>query len=96
MNKYKIEDLENKLIECKNKKIEEININEIDNLSNINIDRKKKGNDRILDFINKVSNPYMFNICGKIVKFEFLNEKENGKLLTAEDSITNIISRVYK
>ena len=32
MNKYKIEDLENKLIECKNKKIEEININEIDNL----------------------------------------------------------------
>ena len=26
---YKIEDLENKLIECKNKKIEEININEI-------------------------------------------------------------------
>ena len=74
MNKYKIEDLENKLIECKNKKIEEININEIDNLSNINIDRKKKGNDRILDFINKVSNPYMFNICGKIVKFEFSNE----------------------
>lgn len=89
--KYNINELEKKLFQCKNKKIEEININEIDNLSDINIDRKKKGNDRILDFINKVSNPYMFNINGRIVKIEFTNNNVN-----AEDSMVNIIADLYR
>ena len=89
--KYNINELEKKLFQCKNKKIKEINMNEIDNLSDINIDRKKKGNDRILDFINRISNPYMFKINGRIVKIEFTNNNIN-----AEDSMTNIIADLYR
>ena len=48
--KYNINELEKKLLQCRKKKIEEVDINEVDNLAKINIDRKKKGNERILDF----------------------------------------------
>ena len=89
--KYDIKDLENKLLQCKNKSFENISIDEIDDISNIKIDRKKKGNERILDFINKISNPYMFKVDGKIVKIEFAN---NG--IDAEESIANIISNLYR
>ena len=96
MSKYNIEELENKLIQCKNKKIEEVNINEIDDLSKINIDRKKKGNERILDFINRTINPYIFNVDGRIVKIEFSNKKACDNTLNAEDCIAGVIAKIYE
>jgi len=94
--KYNIDELENKLLQCRNKNIEDVDINEIDNLSDINIDRKKKGNDRILDFINKTINPYIFNIDGKIVKIEFSNKRADNSTLNAEDCITSVIAKIYE
>lgn len=91
MNKYDIEKLDQKIKNCKNISVDNIDVNSIDNLSEIKIDRKKKGNDRILDFINKVSNPYIFNIDNQIVKIEFTNNSKN-----AEECITNVISKIYK
>lgn len=91
MNNYNLAKLEEKINKCKNQKIEEIDENEIDELSDINIDRKKKGNERILDFINKISNPYIFKIKGKVVKIEFTNSN-----VDAEESLANIISSLYR
>ncbi len=91
MNKYDIEKLDKKLKQCKNISVDNIDVNSIDNLSEIKIDKKKKGNDRILDFINKVSNPYIFYIDNQIVKIEFSNNSKN-----AEECITNVISKIYK
>lgn len=91
MNKYNIEKLYEKIKKCQNISAENIDVDSIDNLSEIKIDRKKKGNDRILDFIDKVSNPYIFNIDNQIVKIEFTNNSKN-----AEECITNVISKIYK
>lgn len=91
MSKYNLEKLETKIIQCKNTRIEDVNIEDIDKISEIKIDRKKKGNERILDFINKVSNPYIFNIDGRIVKIEFTNNN-----IKAEECISNVVSKVYK
>lgn len=91
MNKYDIGKLDKKLKQCRNISVDNIDVNSIDNLLEIKIDKKKKGNDRILDFINKVSNPYIFYIDNQIVKIEFSNNSKN-----AEECITNVISKIYK
>lgn len=88
---YKIEELENKIKTCKKISMEDVNIDMIDDLSNIKISKKIKGNERILEFIKNISNPYIFKVNNKIVKVEFTN---NG--ISAEDSITSIISKIYR
>ena len=91
MNNYSIEELEDKINKCKTISIDEVDINKLDDLSEIKISKKKKGYERILEFIKNVSNPYIFKIDNKIVKIEFTN---NG--VSAEDSITNIVSNIYR
>ena len=49
------------------------------------------GVDRIIDFISKTKNPYIFKVNDRLVKIEFCN---NGK--KAEDSITSVIKSIYK
>ena len=53
-NKYNIKELEEKLNRCKNIKLEDINPDEVDELSSIKIDRRKSSNERILDFLMQV------------------------------------------
>ncbi len=91
MKKYNIKELEEKLNKCKKMSIKGINPNDIDNLEDIKIDRRKEPNERILDFITKTKNPYAFKIKGKIVKIEF---SENG--VKAEDALTNAIANIYR
>lgn len=91
MSCYDIDELENKIKTCKNLSIDEVDIDKIDELSEIKISKKKKGNERILEFIKNISNPYIFKVKDKIVKVEFAN---NG--VSAEDSITNIVSTIYR
>ena len=91
MKKYKIKELEEKLNKCKNMSIKDINPEEIDNLEDIKIDRRKESKERILDFIMKIKNPYVFKIKGKIVKIEF---SENG--VKAEDAVANAVSSIYR
>ena len=91
MNNYNIKELEDKINKCKKISIDEVDINELDDLSEIKISKKKKGYERILEFIKNISNPYIFKIDNKIVKIEFTN---NG--VSAEDSITNIVSNIYR
>ena len=91
MKKYNIKELEEKLNKCKKMSIKGINPNDIDNLEDIKIDRRKESKERILDFIMKIKNPYVFKIKGKIVKIEF---SENG--VKAEDAVANAVSSIYR
>lgn len=91
MSNYNIEELEKKIKVCKRISLNEVDVDKLDELSDIKISKKKKGNERILEFIKNISNPYIFKIDNKIVKIEFTN---NG--MSAEDSITNIVSNIYR
>lgn len=91
MKKYNIKELEEKLKKCKDIDLSEVNINEVDDLNKIRISRRKSKEERIIDFINKTKNSYIFNVNGRLVKLEFTN---NGR--KAEDTITNVIKSIYK
>ena len=88
MEKYNVKELEEKIKKCK--KIE-VNINDVDDLSEVKISRKKSKEEKILDFISKTKNPYIFKVNGKLVKLEFSDNETN-----AEEAITNIIKSIYK
>ncbi len=87
----KYEEISNKINECKNKSLDELNIDELDDISNIKIDKRKSSDERLLDFLSKTKNPYAFKINGKIVKIEF-SETD----LTANDCLTNVLDSLYK
>ncbi len=54
INKYNLKELEEKLNKCKNMKLEDVLLDDVDEISSIKIDRRKSSNERILDFIMKV------------------------------------------
>lgn len=47
--------------------------------------------ERIIYFINKTKNPYIFKVNGRFMIFEF---SDNGR--KAEEAITNVIKSLYK
>jgi hypothetical protein len=53
-SKYNIKELEEKLEYCKNMKLEDVTLDDVDDISSIKIDRRKSSEERILDFITKV------------------------------------------
>jgi len=90
-DKYNIKELEEKINRCKNMKLEDINPDDVDEISSIKIDRRKPSDERILDFLTQVKNPYVFKVNGKLVKLEFTDNGTN-----AEDAIINVIKSIYK
>ena len=90
-NKYNIKELEEKLETYKNIKLEDINPDDVDELSSIKIDRRKSSNERILDFLTQVKNPYVFKVNGRLVRFSF---SENGP--TADDCLTRVLENLYR
>ena len=91
MEKYKVKKLEEKIKRCKYIEVNEVNKDDVDELSDIKISRKKSKKEKILDFISKTKNPYIFKVNGKLVKLEFTDNRTN-----AEDAITNVIKSLYK
>ena len=91
MEKYNVKELEEKIKRCKYIEVNEVNKDDVDELSDIKISRKKSKEEKILDFISKTNNPYIFNVNGKLVKLE---NTDNGA--NAEDAITNIMKSLYK
>ncbi len=71
MDKYNIEEIREKLERCRNIPLSEINPDEVDDLKNIKISRKKSKEERILDFIITTKNPYVFKVNDII---DFLNK----------------------
>ena len=91
MEKYNIKELEEKIKRCKYIEVNEVNKDDVDELSEIKISRKKSKEEKILDFIVKTKNPYIFKVNGKLVKLEFTDNGTN-----AEDANINVIKSIYK
>jgi len=91
MKNVDINNLIDKLEKSKNTSLDDIDINEIDDIENIKISRKKSSHDRIIDFITTVKNPYIFKIGNRLVKIEFSDKNRH-----AEDSLLNVIESLYK
>ena len=90
-NKYNIKELEEKINRYKNIKLEDISLDDVDEISSIKIDRRKSSNERVLDFLKQVKNPYVFKVNGKLVRMSF---SENGP--TADDCLTRVLENLYR
>ena len=91
MIKYNIEELKEKLERCRDVNLDDVKLEDVDEIKYIKIDRRKPSEERILDFIMKVKNPYIFKVNGKLVRIRF---SETDK--TAEDCLTNVLKNLYR
>ncbi len=91
MNKYNLKELEEKLERCKNMKLEDVTLGDVDEIDSIKIDRRKPSKERILDFIMKVKNPYIFKVNEKLVRVSFSDTDK-----TAEDCLANVLKNLYR
>ena len=80
-------ELREKLERCRNVNLDDVKLENVDEITSIKIDRRKPSEERILDFLTKVKNPYIFKVNGKLVRISF---SENSSL-TAEDCLTNVL-----
>lgn len=91
MDKYNIEELAEKLERCKNVNFDDVKLEDVDELTSIKIDRRKPSKERILNFIMKTKNPYVFKVNGRIVRIRFSDTDK-----TAEDCLTNVLKNLYR
>ena len=89
-NKYNIKELEEKLERYKNMKLEDINPDDVDEIISIKIDRRKSSDERILEFLAQVKNPYVFKVNGRLVRMSF---SENGS--TTDECLTRVLKNLY-
>ena len=96
MDKYNIEEIKEKLERCKSMKLEDVTLDDVDVenvdvITSIKIDRRKPSEERILDFLTKVKNPYIFKVNGKLVRIRFSDTDK-----TAEDCLTRVLENLYR
>ena len=84
-------ELKEKLDRCKKIKLEDIDPNDVDEITDLKIDKRKSSNERILDFLNKTKNPYVFKVNGSLVRIGF---SETNK--TADDCLTSVLKNLYR
>ena len=92
MNKYNIEELREKLERCRNVNLDDVKLENVDEITSIKIDRRKPSEERILDFLTKVKNPYIFKVNGKLVRIRFSENTD----LTADDCLTEVLENLYR
>ncbi len=90
-NKYNVKELEEKLDRCRNVNLGDVTLDDVDEISSIKIDKRKPSNERILEFITKVKNPYIFKVNGKFVRIRFSDADK-----TAEDCLTRVLENLYR
>ncbi len=91
MKKYNVEELAEKLERCRSVNLDDVKLEDVDELTSIKIDRRKSSEERILDFIMKVKNPYIFKVNGKLVRIRFSDTDK-----TAEDCLTIVLKNLYR
>ena len=67
-----VDELRLKLIEKQKLTFKDVNLDDLEEITQIKISRKPTSNEKIIDFIKSSSNPYMFKCNGKKIKIEFL------------------------
>ena len=83
--------IKEKLERCKNMQFNEVNLDEVEDIEDIKISKRKSSNDRMLDFLSSVANPYIFKVDGRLVKIEFSN---NGR--KSSNCITKVLKNIYE
>lgn len=63
----------------------------MDELGSIKIDRRKPSDERILNFLTKIKNPYIFKVNGRLVRMRF---SENGP--TADECLSRMLENLYR
>ena len=91
MYKYNIKELAEKLERCRNVNLDDVKLEDVDEITDIKIDKRKSSNERILDFLNKVKNPYIFKVKGRLVRIRFSDTDK-----TADDCLTNALKNLYR
>ena len=91
MKNYDLKELKRKVKYYKDIPIDEINSADVIDIKDIKIDRRKSSDERLLDFLNVVENPYVFKIKGSVVKVNFSDSDK-----TAEDCLTSVLKSLYK
>lgn len=91
MKKYNYDHLINKIKKYENIPLSEVDIEAVDEITDIKINKRKPSNERILGFLHEVKNPYVFKLNGKLVRVRFSNTDK-----TADDCLTNVLSNLYK
>lgn len=91
MDKYNLDEIKEKLEKCRNMKLDDVSLDDVDEISSIKIDRRKPSNEKILDFIAKVKNPYIFKVNGKLVRMKFSDTNK-----TADDCLTKVLENLYR
>lgn len=86
-----IEEIRKKIDKYKNMNLNDINPEEIPDIKDLKIDKRKTKEERLIDLLKKVENPYVFKVNGHLVQIGFTN---NGK--SAEDCLTNVLSSLYR
>lgn len=85
------EKIVSKIEKYKDLDLSKINPDDIPDIKEIKIDKRKSSKDRMLDFLNSVENPYVFKINGKLVQIKFSDTNK-----TAEDCLTNVLKNLYR
>ena len=80
-----------KLLKYRDVDLSNIDIDDVDKIEDIKIDKRKSSKDRIIDFLNSVKNPYVFNVDGKLVQFGFSDNN-----ISADECLTKMLSKLYK
>lgn len=91
MGKIDLKQLQEKLERCSNMTFDDITLDDVDEISELNICKRKSSNERILDFLNGTKNPYIFKVKGKLVKISFSDTNK-----TADDCLTNVLKNLYR
>ena len=91
MKKYDIDKIIEKVEKYKDMDLNEVNLDDIPDINEIKIDKRKSKEERILDFLSQVENPYVFKVNGHLVQIGFT---DNGK--SVEDCLTNVLESLYK
>ena len=92
MSKYNLQEIEEKLERCRNINLEDVTLDDVDEVSSIKIDKREPSSERILEFITKVKNPYIFKVNGKLVRISFSEDTD----LTADNCLTRVLENLYK
>lgn len=92
MKKYDIERIKEKIEKYKDCDLNTINPDDIPDIKSIKIDKRKPKEERILDFLTEVENPYVFKINGHLVQIRFSDNTNK----TAKDCLTNVLKNLYR
>ena len=88
---YYLKGIKQKLKEKYDLSFDDVELDDLEEISKINFSKKTNSNEKIIDFIKSSSNPYMFKCNGKKIKIEFSNTEKR-----AEECLTNVVKNIYK